>query len=134
MRAVGIDPDQRGAAAELARKAELSETQVNRWLKKGHQPSIENLRKIAPVLHLRMADLLIHAGHISADELDSPEASSERAILNDTHLAERDRRILLTMLAQMRDKTGYSELTPEPPGPEPDAEGDDEPQLRDDTG
>jgi transcriptional regulator with XRE-family HTH domain len=116
MREIGIDPDQRGASSTLAKRADIAESQINRWLKQGHQPSIENLRKIAPVLRVDMLDLLVSAGHISANEATSPHppgrTSAEDAIYADRALAERDKRILLATLAEMRERVSEA---PHPP-------------------
>lgn len=125
MRAVGIDPDQRGSGAELARRADLPASHISRWLEGKQQPSIDNLRKLSPVLHVRMLDLLIHAGHISETEGNPATAAgsptAEQAIVHDPGLTEREKRMLLAMLAEARETTGRGDVTepPEPAAQEP---------------
>lgn len=119
MRQVGIDPDQRGASATLARRADIAESQINRWLKQGHQPSIENLRKIAPILRVDVLELLVRAGHISADEAiaagPAETLRAEEAIVADSGLADRDKRILLATLAEMRQRVAAAPYAPGSP-------------------
>lgn len=122
MRAVGIDPDQRGASGELARKAGLSESQTSRWLKRGDQPTIENLRKLAPVLRVRMADLLVQAGYVTPEELAVSTTTAERGIIEDPTLSDRERRMMLTLLNQMRDRDDDA--------PPAEPKGAEEPEAR----
>jgi transcriptional regulator with XRE-family HTH domain len=104
MRAAGIDPDLRGGAAELARKAGLSDTQVSRWLQ-GKQPSIDNLRRVAPVLHIPMSELLVAAEYVTPDEIGTATTTAEHGIAGDTTLSEREKRLMLRMLSEVRDRT-----------------------------
>lgn len=125
MRAIGIDPDQRGSGAELARRADLPASHISRWLEGKQQPSIDNLRKLSPVLHVRMIDLLVQAGHLSETEGDPVAAAgsptAEQAIMHDPGLTEREKRMLLAMLAEARETTARTGSTA-PHGPEPDTQ------------
>jgi transcriptional regulator with XRE-family HTH domain len=109
MRAVGIDPDQRGGKAELARRSGLSENLISRWVR-GTQPDIPGLRKLAPVLRRPMRELVVKAGHLAADEVingaDDPAVSRtpEESILADERLTRRQREILISTYHEMRER------------------------------
>jgi transcriptional regulator with XRE-family HTH domain len=125
MRAVGLDPDQLGSKAELARRADVHDSVLSRWLNNGAQPEIENLRKIAPVLRVRMLDLLVVGGHISPAEASlegDPQTgrrpTAEEGILGDDDLTEREKRMMLAMLDQARERTGNAPAEPPQPAPE----------------
>jgi transcriptional regulator with XRE-family HTH domain len=53
------------SAADLARRAGISEPMVSRWLRGQNQPDIENLRKLSPVLGIPVLTLTVAAGHLS---------------------------------------------------------------------
>lgn len=55
--------------SELARRAGVNESPISRWLKGSNTPSIEQLRLIAPVLGVPLIDLVVSAGHLTADEV-----------------------------------------------------------------
>jgi transcriptional regulator with XRE-family HTH domain len=62
--------------AELARRSGLAESMVSRWLRGLNQPDIPNLRRVRPVLGVRMLHLLVAAGHVTLEEAqlrDAPE-------------------------------------------------------------
>lgn len=66
---------------QLAEAVGVNRSLVSRWLTNDHQPSVEHLRKLAPVLQVPPLELLIEAGHITRREvMDSLEQmSDERA-------------------------------------------------------
>jgi transcriptional regulator with XRE-family HTH domain len=62
--------------AELARRSGLAESMVSRWLRGLNQPDVPNLRRVRPVLGVRMLELLVAAGHVTLEEAqlrDTPE-------------------------------------------------------------
>lgn len=72
--------DHRGwDASTLADAIGVSPSTISRW----HytQPSVDNLRAVARVLRVPLAELLVRAGHVEPDELAVPEVlSAEEAI------------------------------------------------------
>ena len=56
------------SAAELARRSGASESQISRWLAGAHRPDINQLRTVAPALGVRILDLVVAAGHLTAEE------------------------------------------------------------------
>jgi hypothetical protein len=63
------------------------------------------LRDIAPVLKIRIIDLLIVAGHLDPTET----ADAEEHIAHTPGLSEGQKHELLGYLARMREKTGYND-------------------------
>lgn len=55
--------------AELARRANVPESALSRWLNGRTVPAPENLRKIAKPLRVGFLDLLIASGHMTEEEL-----------------------------------------------------------------
>jgi transcriptional regulator with XRE-family HTH domain len=105
MRAIGMDPDTRGSIAEFARRADVPASTVSRWLSGSVQPTVPNLRDIAPIVRIRVLDLLVVAGHLSADEA----GTAEEHIARTPDLTDGQRHELLGYLAHMRRQTGYYE-------------------------
>jgi transcriptional regulator with XRE-family HTH domain len=72
--------------ADLSRLSGVNQSQISRWLRGIGQPSLDNLRKIQPVLRVPMLALLVASGHISKDEarlrdLPKPVAHAARGVL-----------------------------------------------------
>jgi transcriptional regulator with XRE-family HTH domain len=60
-------------AADLHRATGLGEPNIGRWLS-GRQPGIETLRRLSPILGVPVVQLLVAAGHLTADEAGMNEA------------------------------------------------------------
>lgn len=105
MRAIGLDPAARGTIAEFGRATGVPASTLSRWLSGSVQPTIPMLRDIAPVLKIRIIDLLIVAGHLEPTET----ADAEEHIAHTPGLSEGQRHELLGYLARMREKTGYND-------------------------
>lgn len=96
--------DQRLAARlslrQLAEQAGVSNpylSQIERGLRK---PSADVLQQIAKALRISAEQLYIRAGMVRPEEVPgAPERSVELAILNDSHLNERQKQSLLDVYA-----------------------------------
>ena len=85
---------------QLAEQAGVSNpylSQIERGLRK---PSADVLQQIAKALRISAEQLYIRAGIVSPEEVPgAPERSVELAILNDSHLNERQKQSLLDVYA-----------------------------------
>ena len=85
---------------QLAEQAGVSNpylSQIERGLRK---PSADVLQQIAKALRISAEQLYIRAGIVSPEEVPgAPERSVELAILNDSHLSERQKQSLLDVYA-----------------------------------
>ena len=55
--------------AALARATGITDTTIGRWIKGEKLPTIPNLRAVAPVLKVRLGDMMVQAGLATAAEL-----------------------------------------------------------------
>lgn len=104
-----------GTAADLSRASGIDQTQISRWLRGLGQPSLDNLRKLAPALRRPMLELVVASGHLTREEarlrdlrpIEEPEAPSvSEAVERDPRLMDMAREHLLRqyeMLAQLSD-------------------------------
>lgn len=72
-----------------------------------------------------MSNLLVAAGYVTAEELSLPTTSAERGILDDPTLSDRERRLMLTLLTEVRDRRD-DDVPPPPPEPQDTPDGDSE--------
>jgi len=63
MRATGFD-----ANSDLARITGVPDSVISRWRTSGTTPSIGQLRRLQSALQISLVELLVAAGHLSADE------------------------------------------------------------------
>jgi transcriptional regulator with XRE-family HTH domain len=61
--------------ASLAQAAGINQTQMSRAFGNAITPSVETLRKLAPLLNVRLGDLMIRAGMATAAELGTAGAA-----------------------------------------------------------
>ena len=61
--------------ASLAQAAGINQTQMSRAFGNAITPSVETLRKLAPLLNVRLGDLMIRAGMATAAELGTVGAT-----------------------------------------------------------
>jgi transcriptional regulator with XRE-family HTH domain len=61
--------------AALARATGITDTTISRWLQGKKTPTISNLRALAPVLDIRLGDLMIQAGLVTAAEVGQAGAA-----------------------------------------------------------
>jgi transcriptional regulator with XRE-family HTH domain len=107
MRAIGMDPDTRGAQADLARRAGLKPSTLSRWLSGEQQPGTEPLRDLAHVLKIRPVDLLVAAGRLEPTDISGGPRNAEESISQAPGLTDREKGELLGYLARMRERTGF---------------------------
>lgn len=105
-------------AADLSRAAGIDQTQISRWLRGQGQPSLENLRRLAPIVRRPILELAVKAGHFTAEEArlrdvtpeqPSPVADIAEAIKQDTELLDEARQHLLNqyeLLRRLSDPAG----------------------------
>jgi transcriptional regulator with XRE-family HTH domain len=55
-------------AADLSRASGIDQTQISRWLRGHGQPSLDNLRRLSPVVRRPMLELAVRAGHFTSEE------------------------------------------------------------------
>jgi transcriptional regulator with XRE-family HTH domain len=137
MRAIGMDPDARGAQADLARRAGINPSILSRWIAGSMQPGAQPLRELAHVLRVRPVDLMVAAGRLDpADVTESPR-TAEESISQAPGLSEKEKGELLGYLARMRERTGFHNTHPRE-SDEPDEASEtnrgNEQALRDATG
>lgn len=121
MRAIGMDPDARGAQSELGRATGTPQSTISRWLAGEVQPGIPALRDLARVLRVRPIDAVIAAGRLEPADIAGTPRTAEEHIRAAPDLSERERAELLGYLAAMRNRTGYSA----PGQPQEDAASDE---------
>jgi len=71
MRAKGL------TQAQLAERSGIGDSVISRWLTKGNQPDIPNLRRLVKPLGLGLVELMVAAGHLEPEEAkmkDRPKA------------------------------------------------------------
>lgn len=97
--------------ADVARAVKVAPSAVSAWLR-GAQPSIENLRTLAPLLDVHPMDLYVRAGHILPREAgmdgmpEPPEAPDPvRAIMAQDWLPDETKKAMVTLLGELW--TGY---------------------------
>lgn len=111
-------------AADLSRAAGVDQTQISRWLRGVGQPSVENLRKLAPVLKVPLLRLLVEAGHITRAEAGlrdvpapAPATDIPSAVENASDLIDEAKRHLLSqyeLLRRLSDPAGTKKQGPRP--------------------
>lgn len=61
-------------ASDLSRETSINESLISRWLRGAVQPSIPQLRRLAPALKLPILTLAVKAGHFSVKEAQMKDA------------------------------------------------------------
>lgn len=96
--------------ADLGRATGISTSVISKWLG-GAQPSMDNLRSLAPVLRVTPMELFVAAGHVRLEEsglaaLPEPPRPStpEEAIRADPTMTERGKRLLLELLPMIEER------------------------------
>lgn len=118
MRAAGYvrpsgDPD----VPSLVRMSGVPDSILRRWLQEEGDPSLENLRKVAPSLGLAPRDLWVSAGLVAPAEVgldgepEPPQAppTPEERIMADDILDDADKAALIHTLNALRERRGSSE-------------------------
>lgn len=97
--------------ADVARAVKVAPSAVSAWLR-GAQPSIENLRALAPLLDVHPMHLYVRAGHIlpweaGLDGMPEPPGTPDpvRAIMAQDWLPDETKRAMVTLLGELQ--TGY---------------------------
>lgn len=111
MRAAGYArPDGEPDVPALSRMSDVPDNVLRRWLQQGGDPSMDNLRKVAPALGLHLRDLVIGAELMSVEEIGldvaplppvAPPTPEER-IWADDILDDEGKQALITMLNALR--------------------------------
>jgi len=100
----------------LAERSGLDKSNFSHWRVGRTQPKAENLRAIAPHINRRLGDLLIVAGHATAEELGmiAPDIPIEIKELVEAikDVADHERQAMLALVRQMT-KT-YKAVRPAP--------------------
>ena len=121
MRATGF-----GSNSDLAKATGVPDSVISRWRTSGTTPSIGQLRRLGDALQVSLLELLVAAGHLSADEAGvttfSPAvrvARSTRDAIRDDPDLDDDLRHLLTLqyeamlaLARARETSGALTASP----------------------
>lgn len=98
-----MDANDIDTAAELARMLDIEPATVGRWLNEVGEPSLDNLRRMAPNLRIRLGDLMIVAGVATEAELGHkaaaarplpPEIKRIMELLDDPNISDRYKKIL----------------------------------------
>jgi transcriptional regulator with XRE-family HTH domain len=97
-------------AAQLGAAAGIDSSMVNRWMRAKTLPSMENLRLIAPHIHVPPLQLFVVAGHVSLEEsgLDTeptppgPPPTAEDDIMADSRLDDAAKNAIITMIRALR--------------------------------
>jgi transcriptional regulator with XRE-family HTH domain len=85
MKSAGLDQ------ASLARAMGVSEPTISRWMNRGTEPQIRQLRKLSHVLHVPLLKLLVAAGHLEPEEAqlrERPKPPAEPEDLLERYLQE----------------------------------------------
>lgn len=105
MKSAGFDN-----ATALARAAGMNPTNLLRWIDGASTPSVDALRKIAPLVGVRLGDLMIRAGMATREELGTvgappppgpplvPEVRVLVSRLQDPRLTERQKLALRLLI------------------------------------
>jgi hypothetical protein len=110
-------PDGELDVPALHRMSGVPDNILRRWLQEAGEPSLENLRRVAPALGVIMGDLVIAAELMTAEEMgrgDGPREpvrppSPQERILADDVLSDEDKSALIHMYSTMRQRHGSSE-------------------------
>jgi transcriptional regulator with XRE-family HTH domain len=84
MRAVGFE-----ANSDLARATGVPDSVISRWRTSGTQPSIGQLRRLQSALQVSLVELLVAAGHLSAEEARVTSFTPAERVLRGTRDAIR---------------------------------------------
>lgn len=121
MRATGF-----GSNSDLARATGVPDSVISRWRTSGTTPSIAQLRRLGDALQVSLLELLVAAGHLTADEAGVTAftvpvrvARSTLEAIRDDPALDDDLKHLLTlqyeaMLALARARDGAPRVTPLP--------------------
>lgn len=118
MRAAGyVRPDGELDVPSLHRMSAVPDNILRRWLQENGDPSLENLRRVAPALGVHMRDLVIAAQLMTADEIGldvdpappvAPPTPEER-IWADDLLSDEKKEALIRMLYALREQRPSAE-------------------------
>lgn len=118
MRAAGyVRPNGDLDVPALVRMSGVHDSLLRRWLQEAGDPSLENLRKVAPALGLPPRDLWVAAGLVLPGEVgleDEPEVpksppTAEDRILADDILTDADKEVVIHTLNALRERNKNSE-------------------------
>lgn len=107
-----VRPDGELDVPGLHRMSGVPDNILRRWLQENGDPSLENLRRVAPALGVHMRDLVIAANLMSAEEVGldvkplppvAPPTPEER-IWADDLLSDKEKEALIQMLHVMRER------------------------------
>jgi transcriptional regulator with XRE-family HTH domain len=113
MRAAGyVRPNRDPDVPALARMSGISDSLLRRWLQEAGDPSLENLRRVAPALGVAPRDLWAAAGLVLPEEVglegepEAPKAppTPEDRILADDILDDADKAALIHTLHALRER------------------------------
>lgn len=79
--------------SELARRAEVHQTLVGRWIRGETAPSVDNARSVADALGRPTAEVLVAAGILRDDEVALQQVTNPADLTDDELLAEVGRRM-----------------------------------------
>ena len=96
----------------LARMSSVHDSLLRRWIQEDGDPSLENLRKVAPALGLPPRDLFVASGLVLPGEVgldgepEPPQAppTPEERILADNILSDADKEALIHTLQALRER------------------------------
>lgn len=125
MKAVGF-----GANSDLARATGVPDSVISRWRTSGTTPSIGQLRRLQSALQVSLVELLVAAGHLSAEEArvtsftpaERVTRGTRDAIRHDAELDDELKHLLEVqydaMLALARARNPTPDGSPELPTPD----------------
>lgn len=120
MRAAGyVRSDGELDVPSLSRMSGVADNILRRWLNEDGDPSLPNLRLLAPALGVTKRDLFVASGQVLPDEAgltedpQPPEAppTPEHLIMVDDLLSEEDKSALIHTLHTMRERRSPPEET-----------------------
>jgi transcriptional regulator with XRE-family HTH domain len=118
MRAVDyVRPDGEPDVPALSRMSGIADNVIRRWLQEAGDPSLDNLRLIAPALGMPLRELVIGVGLMSADEIGldadpappAPPPTPEERIWADDILTDQEKEALIHMLHTLRERRTTTE-------------------------
>jgi transcriptional regulator with XRE-family HTH domain len=108
--------------ADLERQTGINNSLISKWRLGRTVPSMENLRLLAPALHVPPMDLFVRAGHVMPEEAgltsmpDPPEPhplTAEEVIRADPYLSDDKKDAFIALLNTLRDEYAQGGTEPE---------------------
>lgn len=95
---------QRRDQRRIAERLGVSESTVSGWKKGRHVPEVETAVEIERILGLKPGELTVHLGFLPLEAGEVTITTPESAVIADDTLTGRDKRLVLDLLARIRDE------------------------------